>query len=108
MNSLFRNVGRQSNNFFVKRTFTKEAKKSSSQYRLRPLTRDNRPIIQKHRKLNEEHEQMAEAMGLPFRLLGATYVPLVSACIPFLDPVCLTYTQKAPITLMFSFPSHAL
>jgi hypothetical protein len=73
MNLLSRNLGQQSS-LFVKRTFAKEAKKASSQFRLRPLTRDDRPIIQKHRKINEEHEQLAEAMGLPFRVLGATYV----------------------------------
>lgn len=77
MNLLLRNVtglGRHSN-AFVKRTFAKRAKEAaagSSQYRLRPLTRDDRPIIQKHRRINEEHEQLAEAMGLPFRIVGAT------------------------------------
>lgn len=55
------------------RGFAKTAKKApNSQYRLRPLTRDDRPIIQKHRRLNQEHEELAAAMGLPFRVVGAT------------------------------------
>jgi hypothetical protein len=72
MNLSTRNIGRVTSSVFAKRTFAKAAKKPSSQFRLRPLTRDERPIIQKHRKLNEEHEQLAEAMGLPFRIVGAT------------------------------------
>lgn len=72
MNLMTRNVGRvQSSSLFVKRAFGKVATKNT-QFRLRPLTRDDRPIIQKHRKLNDEHEQLAAAMGLPFRLIGAT------------------------------------
>mmetsp|Transcript_7409 Transcript_7409/g.12462 ORF Transcript_7409/g.12462 Transcript_7409/m.12462 type:complete len:282 (+) Transcript_7409:98-943(+) len=80
MHLISRNLGRAQSSTFARRSFAKEATKSR-QHRLRPLTRDDRPIIQKHRKLNDEHEQLAEAMGLPFRVIGATVLhryPMVS------------------------------
>ena len=63
----------RSNINVVARNFAQKAKKKPNKtFRVRPFTRDDRPIIQKQRKINEEHEQLAEGLGLPFRILGAT------------------------------------
>lgn len=50
-----------------------EPEKKKKIRKFKPL-KDNRPIIQKQRKVNEDHEVRAQAMGLPWRIVGATYV----------------------------------
>jgi hypothetical protein len=41
-------------------------------FRKHPQVRDNRPLIQKQRKINEEHEMEAEKLGLPWRIVAAS------------------------------------
>ena len=38
----------------------------------------NRPIIQKHRLINEDHENKAKAMGLGWRIVSARYPNKIS------------------------------
>lgn len=63
----------------------KKKTKSKSPFRKHPHIRDNRPIIQKQRRINEEHEQIAQGMGLPWRIVGASILhryPTLSPDIP--------------------------
>lgn len=41
-------------------------------FRKHPQVRDNRPLIQKQRKINNEHEIAAEKLGLPWRIVAAS------------------------------------
>jgi hypothetical protein len=41
-------------------------------FRKHPQVRENRPLIQKQRKINEEHELAAEKLGLPWRIVAAS------------------------------------
>lgn len=41
-------------------------------FRKHPQVRDNRPLIQKQRQINEEHEMNAEKLGLPWRIVAAS------------------------------------
>ncbi len=42
------------------------------QHRPNQSLKDNRPIIVKQRQINQNHDQIASALGLPWRLVGAT------------------------------------
>jgi hypothetical protein len=41
-------------------------------FRKHPQTRDNRPLIQKQRLINNDHEVAAEKSGLPWRIVSAS------------------------------------
>lgn len=48
--------------------------------------REKRPIIQKQRKLNAEHEKRAKEMGLGFRIIGATVLHRYPTITPDSEP----------------------
>eukprot|EP00604_Paraphysomonas_vestita_P002655 CAMPEP_0174819498 /NCGR_PEP_ID=MMETSP1107-20130205/2777_1 /TAXON_ID=36770 /ORGANISM="Paraphysomonas vestita, Strain GFlagA" /LENGTH=252 /DNA_ID=CAMNT_0016033115 /DNA_START=115 /DNA_END=873 /DNA_ORIENTATION=+ len=54
-------------------------------FRKHPQTRDNRPLIQKQREINEQHEKAAESLGLPWRIVASSILhryPTIAPDIP--------------------------
>lgn len=60
---------------------TEESEKRKKIRKFMPL-KDNRPIIQKQRKVNEDHEARAAAMKLPWRIVGATVMHRYPTILP--------------------------
>lgn len=70
MNMLINRCIYNNNNvFIITRNFTKAPKMKP--FRKHPQVRDNRPLVQKRRQINEQHEISAQESGLPWRIVAS-------------------------------------
>lgn len=84
MNILINRCIYNNNNILIiTRNFTKAPKMKP--FRKHPQVRDNRPLVQKRRQINEQHEISAQESGLPWRIVASSILhryPTITPDIP--------------------------